>query len=253
MTHSHPETGELAGWTPLGFVTSKPSEEQPGGDPTKPWTWDYAWDKAGISARDTYNLKQLVVGLVFLFVFAGFVAMMSYDPTTGSLGAGWLMIGFVGLFVLIIAGSLVYQVRQRKKYGVSRIRFARFPFHAGENAEVTLIEAPWLPAAAKVEATLRYVEEQIERRQSGKHSRNVVVAYARYTDQVKYSTDVLRQMNLTELPIRFQIPTDAKTSRLHTNPPAYWDLEVHAATEGVDYEAHFLMPIYAVVPAGTAG
>ena len=56
------------------------------------------------------------------------------------------------------------------------------------------------------------------------------------------------------VPVTFLLPPskDLSTS-LSERPPRYWELKVEADTPGVDYEATFLVPVYAKDPvqAGT--
>lgn len=59
-----------------------------------------------------------------------------------------------------------------------------------------------------------------------------------------------------ELPLRFQLPENPTLldsrpkkeqlfeTRLGTNPPRYWELEVKADLPGIDYAALFVLPVY---------
>ena len=48
----------------------------------------------------------------------------------------------------------------------------------------------------------------------------------------------------TALRVVAEVPPGAPVTTLAARPPRYWELELSAATPGVDYGATFLVPIY---------
>jgi hypothetical protein len=46
------------------------------------------------------------------------------------------------------------------------------------------------------------------------------------------------------LRIAFAVPADIPTTDLASRPCRYWEVDVDAATDGVDYSARFLVPVY---------
>jgi hypothetical protein len=46
------------------------------------------------------------------------------------------------------------------------------------------------------------------------------------------------------LRVSFAIPADVPVTDLASRPCRYWELDVEAATDGVDYGARFLVPVY---------
>jgi hypothetical protein len=52
------------------------------------------------------------------------------------------------------------------------------------------------------------------------------------------------------LPIELRLPLGSYETRLADRPPRYWELGVHGEAEGVDFDATFLLLVYA---PGTSG
>jgi hypothetical protein len=51
------------------------------------------------------------------------------------------------------------------------------------------------------------------------------------------------------LPIAIRLPLGPHETRLADRPPRYWELEVHGAAPGVDFDAISLLPVHSALAA----
>jgi hypothetical protein len=210
--------------------------------PDEPWRWDHTWDERGSTDDTSDRAGSLLVGAFVMLVFMapfhwiGFVA-----------GRGLVMFGVIALLFDAVALALiaraVYLLMRRWKYGRTRARFARFPFRPGSTVEIH-VEAPVaLPQHAVVTATLRCVQERYVRSGTGEEASLSVACYEKYRD-VTPAPFASTAGGGRALRVRFELPRDVPSTDLSSRACRYWELEVEAATDGVDYRARYLVPVY---------
>jgi hypothetical protein len=93
--------------------------------------------------------------------------------------------------------------------------------------------------------TLRCIQERIETTGSGRKRTTTEVCYQIWasTFEVEQPGDIAAGH---PVPVTFLLPEDAGLSTvLADRPPRYWEIEVAAATPGINYQARFLVPVYA--------
>jgi hypothetical protein len=160
---------------------------------------------------------------------------------------GALMFGVVALLFDAAAAALlwraVYLFARRLKYGSGRALFARFPFRPGSTVEVHLEAPQALPQHAVATATLRCIQERYVTRGSGDDKATSVVCFEKYRD-VATAPLVSSGAGARALRVRFDLPPDVPTTDLASRPCRYWEVDVEASTDGVDYAARFLVPVY---------
>lgn len=231
----------------------------------EPWLADFPWDAEG-SRDDTYQQQRYTFakGGVYLLAAAiiGYLSprVVDYHHLVPHSPSG-LLNNFVVLFALAaflgyglwwIGGALYLTVR-RQKYGGSEVRFARFPFFLGKELEVTFVPDRDVGDVSRLRVKLRCVEQAIEYVQSANDRYPEVVCYQVWADTI-YLRQPFYLAAGRELPIRFALPDRPDlTSDLASRPMRYWELVVWAETAGVDYEAMFLVPVYARPAGATAG
>ena len=208
--------------------------------PDQPWLADYPWDNRGITDDRLREIKRTAGWVVFLAIFLAPFHWVAFTI------AGGCMVAFMALFdlvLLLMIGHCVLLVLRQRKYGTSRLEFARFPFHPGETAEVGFLNEN-IAAYNRMLFTLRFIQECIEYRGTGKNRSQHV-----YCDQLyAYALETVEPGTLNwaagPVPLTFDLPDGDVTTRLSSSRPCYWKLEVHADTPGVDLKASFLVPIY---------
>jgi hypothetical protein len=142
--------------------------------------------------------------------------------------------------LLAVLGRGGYLLARRIKYGVARAVYGRFPFRPGTTLELH-VEAPAaLPQHAVATATLRCVEERYPPDRNGR-KQAFVLCYEVYRD-----TAPAKPVGggVRTLRVRFDLPRDVPVTDLSSRPGRYWEVELEAATDGVDYAARFMVPVY---------
>ncbi len=209
--------------------------------PQEPWMADHRWDITGSS-------DELGKNIVRTFFFAAFLALFLVPFNYIGLVKGDLVFGFVSLAfdaaILAMLGYGFYLLARRIKYGRTRIRFAQFPLFLNDVAEVSFVPGRGWSAYDRITFTLRCVEEVIETSGHGKNRRTTISRYQVYADVFEVSGPGRFDATDAALPVTFLLPHDGPCTRLAQSPPTYWELEVKAATPGIDFCATYLLPVY---------
>ena len=207
--------------------------------PGEPWAWDYDWRAEGIESQSTRDIALAFGLVVFIALFAlpfqwiGFVA----KGASRAFAVGAVIMDLIAVGLLARAVRLVLM---RRRYGRSWLRFARFPFRAGERVELSLDSFGELSLVPSLTATLRCVQERYETRGTGKNRRTEVVCYALWSSTVNVEKDRKGFFDFA-----FDVPAGAPPSALSERPARYWELLLASGdVPGVDYAARFLVPVY---------
>jgi hypothetical protein len=210
--------------------------------PNEPWRWDHPWDERGSNDETATRAGQSIAGAFFMFIFLAPFHWIGFVAPNGPLMFGVVALLFdVGALALL--GRGVYLFARRLKYGSGRASFARFPFRPASTVEIH-VEAPRaLPQHAIATATLRCIQEQYVKRGTSKDATVTVACFEKYRD-VAQAQPVATGTGGRSLRIRFDLPRDVPLTDLASRPCRYWELDVEASTDGVDYAARYLVPVY---------
>ena len=210
--------------------------------PNEPWRWDHAWDQRiardDPGARGRYFLTVALFLLTFLtpFHWIGFFAPRPALP----FGIVALLFDAIAAGLLVAAG---YFFLRRLKYGAAVARFAHFPFRRGSTLELHVDVPRALPQHAIATATLRCVQERYVTTGTGEDRTTSVQCFEVYRDSAPAEL-VGAGAGRQALRVSFAIPADVPVTDLASRPCRYWELDIGAATDGVDYGARFLVPVY---------
>ena len=207
--------------------------------PATPWTWDYHRRADGIASQSTREITAAFGITLFVALFAlpfqwiGFVAKDASRAFT--VGAVLMDFAVVGLLA-----RAVRLVLMRRRYGRSWLRFAHFPFRAGERVGLSLDSFGQLSLLPSLTATLRCVQERYETRGSGRERTTEVVCYALWS-----STTTVEKNRKGFFELAFDLPATVPATSLSERPARYWELLLASGdVPGVDYAARFLVPVY---------
>ena len=211
--------------------------------PDAPWYADYPWDERGITDQALRKALNPFVGAV---VFTVFAAPFHCLILTIRDMPGVFTIGVVVVYLIVAAciGQGIYRLLRYRKYGSTNLRFNRFPFFLGDKLEVEMSNPRGIGEFRSIEIALLCIEEQIVRRGTARNRTRSVVCYQIYGDTVRFEKGVYKKGGAS-VPITFLLPADASPTSLSASPPTYWEIEIKAETPGVDYNAVFLVPVYA--------
>jgi hypothetical protein len=219
--------------------------------PTERSRWDHEWDERGSRDDDTTRRARQFIGLgIALLVMLApwhWIGLARIGRAPAHVIALTLPFGLVALLFDLIAVGLVAGgvtlILRRLKYGQGIATFARFPFRVGQQIELHVRAPHSLPQHAVVTATLRCVQERyITRRTSDREEHTNVQCFELYRDSAP--AEMVAAADFRTLRVRFAIPSDAPATDLASRPCRYWEVDVEAVTDGVDYGARFLVPVY---------
>jgi hypothetical protein len=209
--------------------------------PGEPWRWDHSWnergttDDTGVRAGDEFVdaiVSVVALVLVLRIVFAADVPLML---TVAALPAAAVIVARLSRAALLFL--------RRAKYGRGRALFQRFPFRPGTTLELH-VEAPRaLPQHADATATLRCIEERYVTRGDSNDTTRVATCFEVYRDTAPAPL-IAASTGGRALRVRFDLPRDVPVTDLSSRPCRYWEVDVEASIDGLDYAARFLVPVY---------
>jgi hypothetical protein len=212
------------------------------GNPNEPWWWDHPWDTRVAYDDTTDRARHFFVAAMFVFLFlTPFHWIGFFGPKSGiPFGIVALLFDAIAIGLLAAAG---YFVLRRFKYGRSVALFGVFPFRRGSTLELHVTAPRALPQHAVPTATLRCIQERYVTTGTGEDKRMTVECREIYRDTAQADL-ITAAAGERALRVRFTVPADAPTTDLASRPCRYWEVDVEAVTDGVDYGARFLVPVY---------
>jgi hypothetical protein len=210
--------------------------------PDEPWLAEGGWSPEGTTDRPHTTLLAQVLWTAFLSVFlAPFNYFVFVEPQTDV--PFWVkgLVGFFDLIPVLMVLGILTTLWHSAKYGRSHIRFSSFPFHLGRMLDVRFSTSRSIGSFEKMTLTLRCIEERTETVRTNKGVSTRTVCDQLWADEYAVESSMLEG----ELPIRFRLPEGDLGTRLAEAPVRYWELEVKAATPGLDFGALFPVPVYA--------
>jgi hypothetical protein len=205
--------------------------------PWEPWRWDYPWNERGArddtGSRALHFFRKAIGPLVVLLPFhwIGF-----FGPRLFGFAAVAVL---TDLFLLVLLVKACYYAVRRFKYGRGSALFGHFPFRRGSMLELHVQVPRALSQHAKPRATLRCVQERYV--DTGRST--TLQCFEIYRDTAPAEL-VGAGAGRCTLRVSFTIPADAPTTDLASSPCRYWEVDVEASTDGVDYAARFMVPVY---------
>jgi hypothetical protein len=214
-----------------------------------PWRADHAWDPRGVAGdlgRRAARAFLASAGMAAFLALFNAIAFLHLDPLRQGNGV-WFMRSVVVLLDVAVCASFAwsfYLLLRRLKYGTTFLHFGRFPFLLGETADVRVAAPDRSRGVGELSATLRCVEERIERVKRGGRTTIYVARWQLWADERKVAAGALSAGGLS---LSFGLPADPRLGTELSAPyPRYWELAVKGEAPGVDFASTFLVPVYAM-------
>jgi hypothetical protein len=211
--------------------------------PDQPWLFDFQWQHEGIS----FSAFNTMLGrLVAALVWNGFLVPFFWIGYTQR--GAWLFFFVASLFALL---GIFFWVRWAQmlgellRYGNSFLAYDSFPYFLGDTLRARLRAPQHLLTLNNLTLTLRCIQERYITSGTGSDRTSRVVCYELYKDVVLLDQQRLANFVGAEIPVEFRVPADKLPTTLAATPPTYWAIEARGEAPGADYEAYFLVPVYA--------
>ncbi len=212
--------------------------------PGQTWLSDYHWHREGITFS-AFNamLSRFIAALIWNAFLIPFFWVGLHER-----GMGRVFLVFAGLFALI---GLIFWARWLQmlgdllRFGNSFLNYDDFPFFLGQSLRARLRAPRHVSALDELTLTLRCVQEKYVTTGSGNNRSTRVVCFELYKDSVTFSRDQLTGLAGGDTPVDFKLPQTQQSTSLACAPPIYWEIQANGTARGADYEAYFLVPVYA--------
>jgi hypothetical protein len=215
----------------------------------EPWRWDYPWNERGARDDDTgrqaWHLLLWGVGLgAFATAFAlfGLATIVAAEGARRLFALPFVAIGLLDIIALRLLVDGTRLMARRLRHGRGVATFDGFPFRRGEILRLYVETPASVPRHALPTATLRCVQERYVTTSTAEDS-TTLRYFAVYEDTA--AAEVVDRAGAARvLRVTFAIPPDAPPTDLASRPCRYWEVDVEAIMDGVDYGARFLVPVY---------
>lgn len=203
-----------------------------------PYLQDYPWKIQGDSVTLLTRSLRSLLRTLFLLSFTIPVNYIVWieDGIPLLVRAGVVLFDLLPLWMLFRTAYLFWQ---GLKYGRISLAYGRFPFHPGQRGTVYLTPNFLFP----LQAELRYV---MERREVQHSSGRIMISHRCY----QLATCLVEVANLgadQPLKLTFELPSASEQVN-HLNDKAqiyYWEIALKSQQSGSDFDATFLLPVYA--------
>ncbi len=211
--------------------------------PDQPWMYDYLWRSEGFACSPLSDVIHYINLTVMFGAFSLPWNMFAFHPDMP------LFINIiVGIPVLAFDAAVVFCAWKAIrtwihwiKYGMPYIWFEHFPFRPGEEMTVGLGATKETGPYTEMVVTLRLIE-RIESKGGSDHGPSLFQEYADIQKIKEPEGFILGEKE--PIPVTFILPADVRTTSLSGSEVWYWELTAEVPTEGVDFKAEFLLPVY---------
>ena len=212
--------------------------------PSEPWRCDFHWHREGVafSAFDDM-LKRLLAALLWTAFLVPFGWIGATERGARVFLYFSILFGLAGLYFWFRWAAMLFDFL---RFGNSYLSYESFPYFLGGTLRARLRCPRHVSAIETLTLTLRCVQEKYVTSDSGKDRTTSVVCYELYKNDLNYDRARLTGFGGGDIPIEFDVPPNQPATTLIATPPTYWEIEAKGKARGVDYEAVFLVPVYAV-------
>jgi hypothetical protein len=208
--------------------------------PESPWVADYPWNHDNDSGCSHERIRRSFKGarLLVMPLVAGSIVLGTFYP--------YGLLFFIPLGFSIPALCFIFATRsstKRKKMGNPVLIYEEFPyFLGGEVHAQVVLEGGVGFETGSLKMTARAVQEKVMfvKRPRNK-SVQVVACFELYSQEV---TPTVSDGNRSAS-VSFVLPEDAlETHLIDFTEPRYWELDVSARVNRLDFQERFLLPVY---------
>jgi hypothetical protein len=213
-------------------------------DPRRPWLAVDRWVGLETRSASAWALVATWGNAIYVTVFMALFGIVALSPGTPT-----FIRVVVALFSILVPYVLIeatYKTLQHWKWGRARLTFRRLPIRPGERIEGVVFCGRRVEPEGGFRLTLVCARDTVTTRRSGGKTEVSIARSDLFTHEELVSTDLLRVIadRGTAIPINLQVPADQPPSETGEIETTYWQLEVTAATPGIDLAMAFDLPVY---------
>lgn len=210
-----------------------------------PETKDHVWDRERFEVSGWRTVVEAAVSVIFismfLFPFNWFCFSEHGEFRTNVLAK-------IAVAVFDVAGALCWfhffkRLLHQRKFGATRVEFARFPFRVGEPVALRFVPPQSVKAMNSASFMLRCVEEWLERTERRDPTAGRIV-WSAHWNGTWHLDDASAFFRGEVIELTFDPPADLPPTSLSTPRQVFWELIVKLDVDGLDFEEVYLVPIY---------
>ena len=223
-------------------ISDRRSRRAAAANPGEPWRYDYRWgDGFSFSAFRTMIGRFLAaLGWCAFVLPFGWVGVEVPGKRVFLYFAA--IFELLGLFLWYRWGVALLDL---VRYGNTYLGYEGAPYFVGGTLRAHLHAPRHLADIDELTLTLRCVQERYVTTGTGRDRTTAVECWELYSDSTTIPRQRLATVAGDGIPVEFPLPTGLPATTLASHPPTYWEIETRGKAHCVDYQAYFLVPIYA--------
>ncbi len=209
----------------------------------KPWHQRADWAQGKVIETGAGTIKLLIGFTIFWNIVSYGIASFALISEWGSGNEPWFIL-FLPLLGLFLAITTVRKWIRRRKYGISVLELKTIPAYIGEHLKGTIKTG--VPSRSQPSKGFNLSLVCVERHSySDKDGDKHVSERELWRREQQVYGFISGTGPTIDLSVYFAIPSDMPISQLiPKDDRTLWRLKASASTPGVDYLAHFEVPVY---------
>jgi hypothetical protein len=206
--------------------------------PRHPWRCDFLDCESELAEVEYKSLANALLGAAGL-ALSSLPLAFRLKNLQGVDNAEYV-IALYALIAIPLALYILYMLFTVKKYGRVNLSLQLFPFYLGETLDVRLKTSRPFGVFSQMLVKLSCIEESAE------GPRSDIVFREEFSDTLLLlPTPDYDPRRPLEMAILLPLPPDHLPTRLNSDRPRYWVLEVSTVTPGVNFDVSFKVPVCA--------
>jgi hypothetical protein len=209
----------------------------------KPWHQRPDWAEGKVIETGAGSLKLLIVFTILWNIISYGIAAVALISEWGSGDEPWFILLFPLIGLLLVIMTIRTWIR-RRKYGISILELETLPAYVGEHLKGVIktgVKAGDQPSEGFT-LLLACYERSLYRDKDGDKRVSERILWSEEQQVYGFASGTGPTLDLS---VYFTIPSDMPTGQLiPEDDRTLWRLKASASTAGVDYAAHFEIPVF---------
>ncbi len=220
--------------------------------PGEPWMWERRWNRVGARSLEMAKLwPPLPFGVLVTGLAVALAVVARY-----AIRSDLMFVALTPFYAFALGFWIWWGVRLARvlRFGLPFFRYATFPFFLGAQVEGTLEGVERIAGFSRLTLTLRCVLERWtgsgrSRCRTRETIRELLleIGPSAVVDRLAPALGAGGLLGAVRpvVPVRFQLPNEDLGTKFFDDPARKWELHARAELRGFDFDAVFLLPVYA--------